>query len=378
MEVQNMHNSWIKFFIPKVKIHVDSLAEVAKLRAENIRIYSVNKTEDGYTIVVRRGALQESEVVGKVSIYGAIFHFVVPVVCVWASLLIALQYLTIDYQIRGNLVRTDIARVEELVQPMFTKIGPLSVFIGNNESLVLEIEAIFHDYIWVDIQTVGSRMFIDIFDTQVTDKLENNQGSDYVYASQSGQITYINAKGCRVLVEIGQVVKKDTPLIACYTPTGYSGDVLVPIEGVASGVVHAEVWYAVYVDFPQRYVSQMINGSITSQLYLNFGTNSLRIWGPSVDYEAYDERRVVFNPLSFFNISPITLERVHYYEKSDIIFENEIETIQSRADGFIKSRLGERFDTYELVDLLFVRMEEREDGMIRLVYHATVNHNIAN
>jgi len=372
-----MNNRWLQFLIPKERTHVENLADIARLRAGNVRIYGVKRVEDGYIIIVRRGAIHSTSVVGRQSIYGALTKFVLPVAFVWAMLLVAIQFITIDYEVRGNLVHEDAQMVNELIEPHFMNVGPFAFFRGNHDELIAEIASVFHDYIWIDIQTVGSRLFIDIFDTQITDPALVDEQVDTIYARASGVVAEIDATGCRVLVEIDQIVRIGDALITCYTPTGFGTDI-APIEGTAAGSVYAHVWYEVEIEFPREYAVRMVTSSSSSNLFLNLGTTRLRVWGTSVDFEVFDERNRVFNPLAIFNVAPITLERVHYYEKNDIILTNEVEMVRERADDLVEAQLSELIaGEFELVELQFLSLDE-SDAMVRMVYHATVREDIAN
>jgi len=371
-----MNNRWLQFLIPKVKFKVENLADVALLNAKKVKIYGVKRVEDGYIITVRRGMIHDVPVVGRQSIYSALTRFVLPACFVWAMLLIAIQFITIDYEIQGNLVREEMEMVTELVEPHFIKVGNFAFFRGNQDDLIDSVATAFHDYIWIDVQIIGSRMVINIFDTKVAEATATDEEIDTIYAKASGVVTDIEATGCRVLVEIDQIVKIGDALITCYTPTGFGTDV-APIDGIASGSVYAHVWYEVEIEFPREYGVRMVTGSSYSNLFLNFGSTKLRIWGSKAPFEEFDERNRVFNPLAIFNIAPITLERVHYYEKDDIILTNEVEMIRKRADDLVKAQLSELMASdFELVDLQFLTIDESDEN-VKMVYHATVREDIA-
>ena len=372
-----MNNGWLQFLVPKARIQVESVADVSRLRAARIKIYGVKPTEDGYLITVRRGTVSGVPVVGRQSIYSALAKFVLPVAFVWAMLLVAVQFITIDYEVRGNLVYEDAQMVSELIDPYFINVGPFAFFRGDQDALVADIAAVFHDYIWIDVQTVGSRLFIDIFDTQVTDPELASTPVDTIYARASGVVTDISATGCRVLVEIDQIVRVGDALITCYTPTGFGTDI-APIEGNAAGSVYAHVWYEVEIEFPREYAVRMVTGSSRSDLFLNLGSTRFRVWGTGARFEEYDERNRVFNPLAIFNVAPVTLERVHYYEKNDIILTNEIEMVRTKADDLVEAQLLKLIASeFELIDLQFLSLDET-DNLVRMVYHATVREDIAN
>ena len=371
-----VNNRWLQFLIPKIQIQVESLADVARFQAEDVRIYGVKQADDGYIITVRRGAIHGAPIVGRQSIYGALVRFVLPVAFVWAMLLVVVQFVTIDYEVRGNLIYEDAQMVNKLIEPYFMNIGPFSFFRGNNDELMASIAAVFHDYIWIDVQAIGSRLFIDVFDTQVTDPVETTGQVDTIYARASGVVTSIDVTGCRVLVEIDQVVHMGDALITCYTPTGFGEDI-APIKARAAGSVYAHVWYEVEIEFPREYALRMVMPSSRSDLFLNLGNSRLRVWGTGAEFDEFDERSRVFNPFAIFNIAPITLERVHYYEKDDIILTNEVELIRARADDLVEVQLSQLLTgEFELVDLQFLSLDEL-DNRVRMIYHATVLEDIA-
>ena len=371
-----MNNNWLQFLIPKVKIKVTSLGEIAHLRAEKVRIYRVKRVEDGYIITIRRGALKDVEIVAHQSIYRVVGKFILPVALVWSLLLVAIQFITIDYEIRGNLIPEEIAMVSEIIEPHFFQVGPLAFLRSNNDELSNNIASAFHDYIWIDIQVMGSQLVISIFDTQVTNHENQKPQIDTIYARVSGVITEINVTGCRVLVEIDQVVDEGTPLISCFTPTGF-GTEFAPIPGTAMGSVYANVWYEVAIEFPHEYAVRMVTGSSSSNLYLNLGNSRIRVWGTAVEYVEFEERSQTLNPLSLLNIAPITLERVHYYKKHDIILTNEIDVVRTHADELVKMQLEYRLDdNFQLLELEFLSLTET-DGVVQIIYLATVRENIA-
>jgi len=179
-----------------------------------------------------------------------------------------------------------------------------------------------------------------------------------------------------VLVELSQVVRKGEPLISCYTPTGYAGEV-VPITSDAVGSIYANVWYEVEIEFPREYAVRLLTSNSQQAWFLNFGEHHVRLWGNDVTFEAFEERHRVFNPLDAFNVSAISLERVHYYEKSDIILNNEIEQIRAASDVLVQGEFARLIEgEFEVVDLVFLELDESEDT-VRLVYHATILEDIA-
>lgn len=371
-----MNNGWLKFLIPRVRVKVDSLADVARMRAERVKIYGIRSTDDGYIVTVRRDTSHGLSIVGRQSIYGFILKFVLPVAFVWLCLLIAVQIITIDYEIRGNLSPEDVVMVDHHIESHFMHVGPFAFLRSDNEALTRDLQTVFHDYIWINVESQGSRLVIDIFDTQMIDTESATEDVDTIYARVSGEITHIDVIGCLVLVEPRQVVRKGEPLISCYTPTGYAGEV-APIASEAAGSIYANVWYEVEIQFPREYAVRMLTSNSQSSWFLNFGERRVHVWGGDASFEEFEERSRVFNPLDVFNISSISLERVHYYEKSDIMLSNEIEQIRATSDILVEEQLMDLIEgEFEVVNLEFLTLDE-SDEMVRLVYHATVKEDIA-
>ena len=371
-----MNNGWLKFLVPKVWVKVETLADVARMRADHVKIYGIRRTEDGYIVSIRRDTNHGLPVVGRQSIYGFLLSFALPIAFVWAMLLVAIQFITIDYEIRGNLTPEDVQMVDAHIASHFMHIGPFAFLRTGNEALVEDLHTVFHDYIWINAKSYGSRLMIDIFDTQMIDTSSEDEQVDTLYAKASGVVTHIDVTGCLVLVEPNQVVHKGDPLISCFTPTGWSEEV-APIDSVATGSIYANVWYEVEIKFPREYTAQILTTNSSSAWFLNIGERKVNLWGRSVDFEDFEMRSRVYNPLDIFNLSPISLERVHYYEKSDIILNNEVDYIRTLSDQLVENELTELIEgEFEVVNLEFLALDE-SDEMVRLVYHATVTEDIA-
>ena len=371
-----MANGWLKFLVPKVWVKVESLADVTRMRASQVKIYGIRCVEDGYIVSVRRDAAHHLPIVGRQSIYGFLLSFVLPVVLVWGLLLMAVEWVTIDYEIRGNLSPEDVLLVDQQMEAHFIYIGPFAFLRSDHQALTHALHTIFHDYIWIDVERHGSRLVIDIFDTQMMAADSASEHVDTIYARVSGEITDIEVTGCLVLVEPYQVVRKGEPLISCYTPTGF-GTEMTPIASKASGSIYANVWYEVKIEFPREYGVSMVTNNSKSVWFLNLGNSSIHVWGDQVDFEDFETRSRVFNPLALFNVSPISLEQVHYYEKSDIMLSNEIEQIRATSDRLVKTQLAALIEgDFEVVNLEFLMLDE-SDELVRLIYHATVREDIA-
>jgi len=371
-----MNNGWLQFLIPKDYLKVETLSDLERLRADGLRIYQVKQVEDSYVVTVRKGTTQEVDVVSNKSIYTGIRTFMLPVTLVWLALLVAVNLLTIDYEIRGNLPTEEVDRVDELLVDHFWQVGPFSFPARHYADLESHLQEAFHDYIWINVTSEGNLLVISIYDTQLTERVEDPVDSDTIYATSSGVVTLVDVAGCRPLVEIGQVVRQGDPLITCYTPTGF-GEEVAPIEGVAHGSIYAHVWYEMEIEFPREYVRRLLTSNSHTQWFLNIGQSRFNVWGNAPGFEDFEDRSTIFNPLGLFGVAPLTVERVQSYEKRDIIILNEIEVIQAASYELASRQLETVMQgDFELVGLQFLSLEEF-DEMVRLTYHVTVEEDIA-
>ena len=371
-----MKNSWLKFLIPKEYLKIENLSQLSELRSNKVPIYSVKKIEDGYLVSTRKGASKDIDVMYNYSIYQGVLAFIIPTSMIWLGLLLAVNVLTIDYEIRGNLPCERLASVENVLENHFVSVGNFSFLRSSHDRVENDIQQLFHDYLWMDIKTEGNLLVISIFDTQVSvdDNIEDK--TDTIYATSTGTITSIDVSTCRVLVEIGQVVRIGTPLVTCYTPTGF-GEELAPIEGVAHGRIYAHVWYEMELSFDREFVVNLLTSKNETQWLLNIGDSQFNLWGSTPTFENYDERRETINPLSLFGISPLTFERVQSFEKRDIIMKNEIEQIQDAAHDIALAQLKNLLeDEFTLINLDLLQVDE-SDNKVSLTYHVTVEQNIA-
>jgi len=370
-----MNNGWLQVLIPKEHIKIESLSELTDLRTRGLRIYRIHREEDGYVVTVRKGSLQEMEAVSGKSIYPGIRLFILPVTLTWLALLLVVNFLTIDYEVRGNLPIEEVNQVEALLVDHFHHLGPFSFPRTNPDDLVSQLEEIFHAYIWIDVKSEGTMLVISIYDTQVTEREVDPVVTDTLYATSTGVVTLVEVSACRPLVEVGQVVRVGDPLITCYTPTGF-GEELAPIEGIAHGAIYAHVWYEMEIEFPREYVARLLTSNSQTQWFLNIGEYRLNMWGQTPDFEEVEARSTTFNPLGIFDVAPVTLERVQSYEKRDIIVANEVEQIQEASYGLAMRQLEVVMSgDFELIALQFLRLEEKDDN-VRLIYHVTVEKDI--
>ena len=371
-----MNNSWLQFLIPKEFIKVSNLHEISELRAQKVSIYGVERVADGYLVCVRKGSAKEVEIVKTGSIYKGLLSFVIPAFMVWLGLLGAVNSVTIDYEIRGNLPQESLLDVEHVLEGHFIQVGNFSFLRSNAIDVEQSIKEIFHDYLWMDIKTEGNLLVISIYDTQVSQNLEDENVTDTLYAKYSGIITAIDVASCRVLISVGDVVRQGEALVSCYTPIGYADEV-APIEGSAYGDVYAEVWWELSIEFPVEYTVNLLTINSVTQWFINLGNNRFNVWGDDPLFEYVEPRTVIFNPLQRFGLSPFTLERVQSYEKRDIIIKNDVDLIMDATRDMAIRQIEELIEgQFNLITLDFLSVEEM-DQLVRLVYHATVQQNIA-
>ena len=371
-----MNNRWLSFLIVKVQILVSGVAEINHLRSQGVVIYQLKKHPEGYLVTVRKGAVKAYPIVRYHSIYPLLLRFIVPMLGASFFLIMLMRHYTIGYQIEGNFNAEMTQELEALLEPHFRTIGPYKFLRSDLLTIEEQLEEYYNEYVWFEVTQEGSDIIIEIYSVKTEAGADEIKYGDTLYARRSGVIKQIDAKSCRVVVEVNQLVKAGDPLITCYVLQPFTNE-MIPIEGVARGTVLAEVWYEASIQFPKQYVEQMLTTRIKRHFVLNIGNFQLEFPTRELPFADYERRITTYDPFFFMNRSLFFLERIHYYEKRDIIKLNEIEAIKNNIHILIKNELtNQSHEGFTIENLEIISIEEI-DNEVTLRYHVTILENIA-
>jgi len=377
-----MNNMWLNTFFVKARLLVPSIAEINQLRKEKVVIYHIKKHPDGYLVTIRKG--EEKKLAGSYSIvsihsiYPAMIKFIFPVITICFFLIILMSYHPIGFVIEGNLNAVEEAELEELLDQHFLRIGPFEFLKSDLTVIEQQLRAYYNDYVWFNINRRGSNIVVSVYDVPSDEELDVENATDTLYAKRSGVIKKVNAKSCRVVVEVGQLVKVGDPLISCSVQHPSGSEEIIPIDDIAVGEVWAETWYDVTLTFPKQFFEEMLTTRIQRSYVLNIGNWQLAFPRRELVFEDYEAHIKTYDLFFFLKQSPLFLEKIHYYEKSDIMKINDVEEIQNNVDALIKNEFAKQTDDEFIINKLEIISVDEKDNETMLRYHVTILEDIAN
>lgn len=375
-----MNNNWLGIFIAKVQILVPDMTEVNQLRRQNVKLYGVKKKNDGYLVTIRKDIAKQLEmqypIVREISIYPSVLKIIVPLVVLVFILMFLMDKYTIGYRIEGNLNQQETEELQTLLAPYFKQIGPLAFLTSDIETIEEELLEHYNEYVWINIYRKGTDVVFEVYNTPVEEREDLDTYSDTLYAKRSGVIRDYKVSSCRVLVEQNQLVKEGEPLVTCYVEQPYTTEI-IPIENTAKGEVFADTWYEATVTAEKVDVQEGFTANKQTAYLLHVGGLELKFPTKEVSYEKYEEVKKSYNPFFFLKKSPLYLEKIQYYEKSDIMRVNTSEELKENLLTIIKNKYKEETDDEFIIKNLEIISEEETETQFIFKCHLTVYENIA-
>jgi len=376
-----MNNSWLSFLIPKERVVVASMEEVSYLHRRKVMIYELKKHPEGYQITVRKGVLENLDVAYShpktLSIYPTLGKFALPILAVFFSMMALMQRFSIGYTITGNLNPEQVAQLEEIVAPHFHTVGPFEFLLTDTEQIGQDIKAAYDEYTKYDVFRDGNNINIQVYLSNNSPESRQPSYSYALYARRSALIKEVSVKTGRSLVAPGQLVKEGERLVTSTVldPTGSNAE--IPTNRMVEGEIWGETWYLAEVTFPLQYMQNMLTTQMETRRVLHVGGQSWQFPGAEVEFADYVTSTRRINPFFFLENSPLFLETIHYYEKSDIMKVNDVEEIKEHAAALIKNEFARQIgEEFELVDLRILETGGMEN-QVSLLFHVTILENVA-
>jgi len=377
-----MNNRWLSFLIVKVEILVPTMNDVAYLHRKHIQIYGLKPNpEGGYLVTVGKGALHNLDISFTVhrtlSIYPNLARFALPILAVFFTMMALMSRYTIGYKITGNLNPEQVQELEVLLGPHFQQVGPFEFLLTDKEQISEDIKAFYDEYTYFDVFRDGNNITIQIYQMQEGIPGSDTSYSSTLYARRTGEIQQVNVKTGRSLVSPGQLIREGDRLIThtVLDPTGSNTE--ISTNRVVQGEVWAHTWYLADVSFPIQYLETVLTTRMETRRTLNMFGFSWNFPNRDVDYEDFSTQTRRIDPFFFLENSPLFLETIHYYEKSDIMKVNDAEEIKQHAKSLIKNEFARQTgQEFELVDLRIIATSELEN-QVTLQFHVTILENIA-
>lgn len=210
---------------------------------------------------------------------------------------------------------------------------------------------------WISIEIVGTKYVVRIEERKIKNENNDNIYQDIV-ASKSGVIKKIIALSGEKKHEIDNFVSKGDTII--------KGSITKPNNEVilthASGLVYAEVWYQISVEYPYQYKEEILTGNKKNIYYLKFINKRLELF----NFKKYKNFQKEPKILLYNNILPISLVKEKQYEVNIIDEIYTTEEVINKAITLAESRLMSSNKKIDKIEGVSIIKKEEYDSKIKL------------
>lgn len=210
---------------------------------------------------------------------------------------------------------------------------------------------------WISIEIVGTKYVVRIEERKIKNENNDNIYQDIV-ASKSGVIKKIIALSGEKRYEIDNFVSKGDTII--------KGSITKPNNEVilthASGLVYAEVWYQISVEYPYQYKEEILTGNKKNIYYLKFINKRLELF----NFKKYKNFQKEPKILLYNNILPISLVKEKQYEVNIIDEIYTTEEVINKAITLAESRLMSSNKKIDKIERVSIIKKEEYDSKIKL------------
>ena len=210
---------------------------------------------------------------------------------------------------------------------------------------------------WISIENIGTKYIVRIEERKIKNENNDNIYQDIV-ASKSGVIKKIIALSGEKKCEIDNFVSKGDTII--------KGSITKPNNEIilthASGLVYAEVWYQISVEYPYQYKEEILTGNKKNIYYLKFINKRLELF----NFKKYKNFQKEPKILLYNNIIPISLVKEKQYEVNIIDEIYTTEEVINKAITLAESRLMSSNKKIDKINKVSIIKKEEYDSKIKL------------
>lgn len=210
---------------------------------------------------------------------------------------------------------------------------------------------------WISIDIIGTKYVVRIEERKIKNENNDNIYQDIV-ASKSGVIKKIIALSGEKKYETDNFVSKGDTII--------KGSITKPNNEIilthASGLVYAEVWYQISVEYPYQYKEEILTGNKKNIYYLKFINKRLELF----NFKKYKNFQKEPKILLYNNILPISLVKEKQYEVNIIDEIYTTEEVINKAITLAETRLMSSNKKIDKIERVSIIKKEEYDSKIRL------------
>lgn len=208
--------------------------------------------------------------------------------------------------------------------PSFDKIVLLKEKILNNNKDKLE---------WLEIERKGSKLIVKVTERRINAK-DEQLSNRHIIASKNGIILKIEAEDGVIVKKTNDYVNKGDIIV--------SGDIIkddtVKGQTVANGVVYAETWYKVNVEYPLYYEQTTYLSDVKNNLIIKFLSKEFALKKNYTKSYLEKKKKLVSSKIFPFEIS-MEKQRKIKVTKEKLSAQKAIDKAQKLAEEKLKTKL---------------------------------------
>lgn len=208
--------------------------------------------------------------------------------------------------------------------PSFEKIVLIKEKILNDNKDKLE---------WLEIERIGSKLIVKVAERKINPK-DDELSNRHIIAAKNGIILKIEAEDGVIVKKTNDYVTKGDIII--------SGDIIkddtVKGQVIAKGVVYAETWYKVNVEYPLYYEQTTYLSDVKNNLIIKFLSKEFTIRKNYTKSYLEKKKTLISSKIFPFEIS-MEKQRKIKVTKEKLSIEKALEKAQKLAEEKLKTKL---------------------------------------
>ncbi len=209
------------------------------------------------------------------------------------------------------------------------------------------IRLAFNDIGWVSAEMKGTRLIIQITETNMPAPAQKTMEPSHIVATKDGIIKAIITRAGTPMVKVGDVVKKGDILVSGIIAIKGDFDEILRLQPVvADADLQCRSYYNYKDTLKMNYIDNVFTGSMKKGYYISFFGKKLFLYNPSNSYDKYDiivnENTLHITNSFYLPIRYGTITTREYVEEDKTYTEEEaIAIVQGRLNRYFE-RLREK------------------------------------
>lgn len=221
---------------------------------------------------------------------------------------------------------------------------------------------------WLEIEVVGTKYVVRIEERKIVEEKTNNNYQNIVMA-KGGILKKIIAYSGEKVKEINTYVNANDIVI--------SGNITKPngeiIQTKASGLLYAEVWYTIEVEYPYHYKEELLTGKTKDVYYINFLNKRISLF----DFKKFNSFSSKPKTIIKNTFLPISFIKEKQYELNVIDEIYTEEEVIDKAIQLAENKLLNNNNKIEEINSVSIITKENLNSKIKLKLFLSVTEEVS-